>query len=830
MIFFAGNDGTIVKTQPSHVYQGSANTNDIFLVAPFAADCAVTLAFCLPNGVHTPLVAMIPQKEIEGVFSEDGRVFSGWSYTLPSNITRYYGVVSVQFYFYSAQEGVITATGSSSFTVEKGTGAVLPETPTQTIYESILSGISALSQELHNGSYCSRSIYAWNEVAIYGANEIVFCANAREYGAFVRSKVDDNKGNQPFSDNEINAEFWEEVVDFDQISTAYMDNLKQVLEDGADLVKAQADAAAASAELAKKYAEMGIIPNTDYASFEELPTEGSTKFIYLIASPTESESDYYEEYIWVPNRKKYEYIGSTRLDLSDYAKVNGTYAQMSVGKATSAETAQKDADGTLFSEKYVTKTQFAVTDSKVSEHLSDKNNPHTVTKAQIGLSAVENVRQYSAQNPPPYPVTSVDGATGAVELSEKYQKTLTAGSNITIIDDVISATAGSDPVAVKFTEQSLSDAEKLQARTNINAQQAGDYALIDGTYAAMSVGHATSANTAVNDIDMNPIVSTYAKQNGTYAGLNVGYATRATRADNDGNGDSIADTYVKKVGTYPDLTVGFSNHASEADAATNDSDGNKISDTYAKKTDTFSKMYFDVLDVDSSFGTTTTMDQLAAAMEDNSFIDAYVGKDQYPLLIPNGVKNTGHFWGIKKDNNRATFYYSIRMNSAGTDTRYFVYDWNSYYSNNDPWEQVVTNSGAPEEDKTLPIYENSKFTWKWVFNAITDDYSNIVNGSTNVKYFRIPYNSTQRLTVVYAKKNSSGSSALFENITFPTGAKFQMAPIVFTTYYGNSSDTGQIENMYGWVRGDKVSPSGFTARSYGGKGFAWLAIGFSTKE
>ena len=177
--------------------------------------------------------------------------------------------------------------------------------------------------------------------------------------------------------------------------------------------------------------------------------------------------------------------------------------------------------GHFFSElhqQYVTKIQFAVTDSKVSEHLSDKNNPHTVTKAQIGLSAVENVRQYSAQNPPPYPVTSVDGETGAVELSEKYQKTLTAGSNITIIDDVISATAGSDPVAVKFTEQSLSDAEKLQARTNINAQQAGDYALIDGTYAAMSVGHATSANTAVNDIDMNPIVSTYAKQNGTYAG------------------------------------------------------------------------------------------------------------------------------------------------------------------------------------------------------------------------------------------------------------------------------------------------------------------------
>ena len=37
--------------------------------------------------------------------------------------------------------------------------------------------------------------------------------------------------------------------------------------------------------------------------------------------------------------------------------------------------------------------------------------------ASVGLGNVDNVRQYSASNPPPYPVTSVNGKTGAVIIS-----------------------------------------------------------------------------------------------------------------------------------------------------------------------------------------------------------------------------------------------------------------------------------------------------------------------------------------------------------------------------------------------------------------------------
>ena len=41
----------------------------------------------------------------------------------------------------------------------------------------------------------------------------------------------------------------------------------------------------------------------------------------------------------------------------------------------------------------------------------------TYTASEVGLGNVDNVQQYSASNPPPYPVTSVNGETGAVNLS-----------------------------------------------------------------------------------------------------------------------------------------------------------------------------------------------------------------------------------------------------------------------------------------------------------------------------------------------------------------------------------------------------------------------------
>ena len=45
------------------------------------------------------------------------------------------------------------------------------------------------------------------------------------------------------------------------------------------------------------------------------------------------------------------------------------------------------------------------------------HNKPTYSKSDVGLGNVDNVQQYSATNPPPYPVSSVNGQTGAVSLS-----------------------------------------------------------------------------------------------------------------------------------------------------------------------------------------------------------------------------------------------------------------------------------------------------------------------------------------------------------------------------------------------------------------------------
>jgi hypothetical protein len=60
-------------------------------------------------------------------------------------------------------------------------------------------------------------------------------------------------------------------------------------------------------------------------------------------------------------------------------------------------------------------TGYTETDPTVPAWAKTASKP-TYSKSEVGLGNVDNVRQYSASNPPPYPVTSVNGKTGAVSL------------------------------------------------------------------------------------------------------------------------------------------------------------------------------------------------------------------------------------------------------------------------------------------------------------------------------------------------------------------------------------------------------------------------------
>ena len=93
-------------------------------------------------------------------------------------------------------------------------------------------------------------------------------------------------------------------------------------------------------------------------------------------------------------------------------------------------------------------------------------NPHGTTKADVGLGNVANERQYSTENPPPYPVTSVNGKTGAVVLKTSdiendlnYQTGDDVSGSVT---DAINALKGSVPEA-------LNTLQKLAAAINNDA-------------------------------------------------------------------------------------------------------------------------------------------------------------------------------------------------------------------------------------------------------------------------------------------------------------------------------------------------------------------------
>lgn len=219
MIFFVGNDGTIVKGMPAQVYQGSANANSIYLIAPFAENMTVQVAFRLPNGVAVPRATMTPQAEIPGIINQEtGQPYSGWSYALPSDITEYYGTVLAQFYFYAAQEGVVTASSAAAFQVSRGVPEINPPDPSADEWENIEAILSSLQSDLHNGYYASRAIYAWNSKFTYGANEIVYYAKENSEGAFVKSIADGNKGNEPYVNGTLDGTHWVQVVNFDEIA------------------------------------------------------------------------------------------------------------------------------------------------------------------------------------------------------------------------------------------------------------------------------------------------------------------------------------------------------------------------------------------------------------------------------------------------------------------------------------------------------------------------------------------------------------------------------------------------------------------------------------
>ena len=65
---------------------------------------------------------------------------------------------------------------------------------------------------------------------------------------------------------------------------------------------------------------VGKITGISFSVVTSLPTTGTTGVIYLIAHSHSDSGDNYDEYIWLADKKSYEKIGNTDVDLSAYVK------------------------------------------------------------------------------------------------------------------------------------------------------------------------------------------------------------------------------------------------------------------------------------------------------------------------------------------------------------------------------------------------------------------------------------------------------------------------------------------------------------------------------
>ena len=118
--------------------------------------------------------------------------------------------------------------------------------------------------------------------------------------------------------------------------------------------------------------------------------------------------------------------------------------------------------GSLAFKSTVAKTDLA---SDVQTSLGKADSAlQSVTKSDVGLGNVDNVKQYSASNPPPYPVTSVNGQIGAVTVSVPTVPSTTNILKGNGSGGVVAATRGSDYIASgNITKQTLVASESTPA-------------------------------------------------------------------------------------------------------------------------------------------------------------------------------------------------------------------------------------------------------------------------------------------------------------------------------------------------------------------------------
>ena len=144
----------------------------------------------------------------------------------------------------------------------------------------------------------------------------------------------------------------------------------------------------------------------------------------------------------------------------------------------------------------------------ITNHIANINNPHNVTKEQIGLSKVADVLQYSEENEPPYPVTSVAGRFGNITLT----KSDVGLDNVPNVNTANASNINSGTLAINRIAGNL-----IIAGTNVEVSRDDESGVY--TISAETGGNApvTSVAGKTGDVELNSITFTGACE-ATYNG------------------------------------------------------------------------------------------------------------------------------------------------------------------------------------------------------------------------------------------------------------------------------------------------------------------------
>lgn len=191
MIFFFKSDGTLIKSAPETVYQGSAEAGKVYVVAPLNANMLVDVYYELPNGERWGAYML----ENNGTVINNEELPDGWalwSTTLESAITQYAGTLKAQFGFYQSGTAdkvpLITSQGVT-ITIAKGVVRDLPSAPTADVYAQIVNAISSIKQDIANlpNEYLSNTNE--DKIALKNNSAIEYSENSTA-GTIVKRNID----------------------------------------------------------------------------------------------------------------------------------------------------------------------------------------------------------------------------------------------------------------------------------------------------------------------------------------------------------------------------------------------------------------------------------------------------------------------------------------------------------------------------------------------------------------------------------------------------------------------------------------------------------------